>query len=89
MRHLSLYCLPLLLLIGTQFSCFAGSERVVSKEEAPQFIVTDSLVVDHLGTLSVIEINPDRSEYLMYHYQMAHIYLTVTLHKGLKWHLFD
>ncbi|AKP50158.1 hypothetical protein CA2015_0695 [Cyclobacterium amurskyense] len=66
MRHLTLYRLSLLLLIYTQFSCSSGTDRVESIEEVPQFIVTDSLVVDYLGVLTILDIKADRSEYLMY-----------------------
>ena len=66
MRHLTLYRLSLLLLIYTQFSCSSGSDRVEFIEEVPQFILTDSLVVDYLGVLTILDIKAERSEYLMY-----------------------
>jgi hypothetical protein len=66
MRHLTLYRLSLLLLIYTQFSCSSGSDRVEFIEEVPQFILTDSLVVDYLGVLTILDIKAERLEYLMY-----------------------
>ena len=66
MRHLTLHCFALFLLICTQFSCSSSNERGIAKDEAPQLIIIDSLIVDYLGTLTMIDIKPDRSEYLMY-----------------------
>jgi hypothetical protein len=59
----------MLFLIWTQFSCSSGNESVVSKEDVPQFILTDSLIIGYLGNLRMIDIKSNRSEYLMHDYQ--------------------
>jgi len=66
MKYLILHCFALFLLICFQFSCSSSNERGIAEDEAPQLIVTDSLIVDYLGNLTMIDIKPDRSEYLMY-----------------------
>ncbi|WP_146947764.1 hypothetical protein [Cyclobacterium qasimii] len=66
MRHFILLYFTLLLLICTQLACSSGNEKSVEQNDVPPFIVTDSLVVDYLGNLNIVDIKPDRSEYLMY-----------------------
>lgn len=48
---------------------FSGCDSKGSKEESgfvPRFVVKDSLVVDYLGQLSLVDFKKDRSEYLLY-----------------------
>ncbi|MDN3686660.1 hypothetical protein [Cyclobacterium jeungdonense] len=58
------------LMIGLNFSCSnSGQENLSNDDFEPRFVITDSLVIDYLGGLSILDIKPDRSEYLMYDFQ--------------------
>jgi len=63
----------ILLICIVGFSCSNGNKKRITTGAIPQFVVKDSLVVDYLGALDIIDIKPDRSEYLMYDYQRKEV----------------
>lgn len=48
------------------FSCSSPDKNNKSTLIAPQLTLVDSLVIDYLGTLHLVGIKPDGSEYLLY-----------------------
>ncbi|NHE55514.1 hypothetical protein [Cyclobacterium plantarum] len=60
----------MVLLIGLSLSCSnSGHENKSGDDFIPQFVITDSLVIDYLGELNIMDIKPDRSEFLMFDLQ--------------------
>lgn len=58
------------LVIGLNLSCADGDRENIARDDfEPRFVITDSLVIDYLGELRILDIQPDRSEYLMYDFQ--------------------
>jgi hypothetical protein len=51
------------------FSCNQNPNQAQQEERIPEFYVTDSLIIDYLGILSMLDIKKDRSEYLLYDFQ--------------------
>lgn len=48
----------------------SSSERANSMDDyVPEFVLTDSLVVDHLGPLQILDHDKASNQYLMYNYQ--------------------
>ncbi|WP_154858157.1 hypothetical protein [Cyclobacterium xiamenense] len=62
--------LPIGLMIGLHLSCSnSGRENRSGDGFEPRFVITDSLVIDYLGRLAILDIQSDRSEYLMFDHQ--------------------
>lgn len=60
----------LFIMIGMGFSCASGDkDNKTGDNYVPEFVITDSLVIDYLGGLNIMDIKPDRSEYLMFDFQ--------------------
>jgi hypothetical protein len=57
-----------------------GSREKTASHSEPELIVTDSLVIDYLGTLQLLDFKPDRSEFLLYDFQRSE--LVRVDHKG-------
>lgn len=51
------------------FACKQNYHETLDGERIPEFYVTDSLVIDYLGMLTLLDIKKDRSEYLLYDFQ--------------------
>ena len=64
------HLLPIGLITALQLSCSESGQENRSKHDfEPRFVITDSLVIDYLGRLSILDIRSDRSEYLMFDFQ--------------------
>lgn len=64
------HLLPIGLITALQLSCSESSQENRSKHDfEPRFVITDSLVIDYLGRLSILDSRSDRSEYLMFDFQ--------------------
>ena len=58
------------MIIGLGFSCASGDkDNLAGDGFEPRFVITDSLVIDYLGGLNIMDIKPDLSEYLMFDFQ--------------------
>ncbi|MFO7823166.1 MAG: hypothetical protein R6V72_04450 [Cyclobacterium sp.] len=57
-------------IIGINLSCNGDNQGNKTGDVVePRFVITDSLVVDYLGELKIMDIKPDRSEFLMFDFQ--------------------
>ncbi|MBT0811217.1 hypothetical protein KIH41_07985 [Litoribacter ruber] len=50
-----------------------GSAEKSTLHYEPELIVTDSLIIDYLGNLQLLDFKPDRSEYLLYDFQRSEL----------------
>lgn len=59
----------LVFLLGLLHSCSSPNDKKETLDFVPKFIVRDSLVIDYLGNLSMLDIKANSSEFLFYDFQ--------------------
>lgn len=60
LRHI-FYLIPLIILL-----CQCQQSKETESDFTPEFVVTDSLIIDYIGQLNLVNFKDDRSEYLLF-----------------------
>ena len=62
--------LLLLLLLGVLLACSEKAQETQSEAYIPELVITDSLVIDNLTQLALIDVREDYSEFLFYDWKI-------------------